>query len=268
MKYINKNDVNNKSICDGIVNAFIENQKDLGKDCSYYCFGITQYKNELRDALIEEQHNLCCYCMRKLSNDQTTTLEHIIPRNSSDAELEAYKANNPVWFTEVIHLSNFNNTRPTPPFPHSVAYQNLVASCKGILKENSNESCCCNNKRGHHNIRPIFLDDNIDELIEYSCMSGTVKSSNADTVIDNTLSLLGLNDNTLKEIRSLWALVVKKHILIDSKGNSRELVNAFGTDLVSQVPDRYIKYVKNSYYWKLFISYKWFEGYYLHKVAI
>ncbi len=37
-------------------------------------------KQNLKSILINEQNQLCCYCMRKLAKDSTTTLEHIIPR--------------------------------------------------------------------------------------------------------------------------------------------------------------------------------------------
>lgn len=264
MEHIDKNNAANKSIGDNIVNDFIVNQRLLGNDYSYYLFGNTPYKNQLRDALIDEQKGLCCYCMRQMKKDATTTLEHIIPKGSTEIEFETYKVNHPNYFTEVVHLSNFTHKNSTPPFPHSVAYQNLAASCKGILTENSKSSSCCNNKRRNDSVTPIMLDPNVATLVEYLEMSGAIQSSNNDSLIANTISKLGLNDGTLKEIRVLWALVAKKRISI---GNRRELTKAFNTDLISNVPLQYRKYITNDYYWNLFSSYNWFEHYYKNKNA-
>ena len=36
-------------------------------------------KGTIRTELLKEQGYLCAYCMRKISNDGTTTIEHLIP---------------------------------------------------------------------------------------------------------------------------------------------------------------------------------------------
>ncbi len=267
MKHIDKNNAVNKSIGDGIANEFIANQRTLERDYSYFLLGNTPYKNQLRDALIDEQQGLCCYCMRQFHNNEETTLEHIIPKSSSVSELTDYTSAYQTYFNEVTHLSQFAHSQSTPPYPHTVAYQNLVASCKGILTENSQTSSCCNNKRGNNPIVPIMLYPNAATLVEYFELSGVMRSSNNDSSIDSTISTLGLNDGTLKEIRILWALTVKKGVAINAMANRRELTKVFNTELVSTVPDQYRKYIVNDYYWRLFISYRWFESYYKNKNA-
>lgn len=261
MKHIDKNDSANKSRGDKVVEDFIANQKSLGKDCSYYLFGKTIYKNQLRSILIDEQDEYCCYCMRTIKNDETTTIEHVIPKGCSLDQLNTYKNLYGDCFTEVIHLNNFSHSCNTPPYPHSIAYQNLIASCKGILNENKQTSYCCNNKRGNDNIKPIMFDEKL-ENISYLKYSGEMYSS--DMEIKNTISTLGLNNETLKEIRRIWAKATEKGINIDDRLSGRELAHLiFGTYSISLIgEDKLRKYFKNEYYRKLFLEYKWFGVYF------
>jgi len=42
------------------------------------------------------------------------------------------------------------------PFPHFIAYENLVASCNGYIPDEG-KAKCCNNKRGDFSAeRPVF----------------------------------------------------------------------------------------------------------------
>lgn len=270
MQFIDKNNSTNKSTADAVVDNFITNQRALGKEPIYFLFGNTRYKNQLRDLLIEEQSYLCCYCMRELLKDETTTMEHVIPKGFNQSELNLYISKYPSYFTEVVHRDCFTNSSTTPPYPHQVAYQNIVASCKGILDEMSESSYCCNNKRRRGEIHPIMFNDSVEQYVEYIALSGEIRSCNtADkSSIDSTISNLGLNNDTLKEIRYLWALTAKKETLIQPSTNKRDAIQSlFGTDLFSAIPIAYKKYFKTEYYWKLLHSYRWFEGYFQRKWA-
>jgi hypothetical protein len=88
----------------------------------------------LKQLLLNEQSNLCCYCMRQINNDDTTTLEHIVPQSTSTiAELNQYThfaiINDNVCLQSVF--DNATTQQNTPPFPLEIAYENLTASCKG-----------------------------------------------------------------------------------------------------------------------------------------
>lgn len=264
MQFIDKNNFVNKSIAYAIVNDFISKQRALGKEPIYFIFSKTPYKNQLRDVLIDEQNCLCCYCMRELLKDDTTTMEHVIPKGVDENALNSYISKYPLCFTEVVHRSSFTNTSTTPPYPHQVAYQNIVASCKGILDENSQSSYCCNNKRVRNEINPIMFNRRAEQCVEYVAFSGEIRSCcTTDISIELTIINLGLNNDTLKEIRMLWALITKKGTLISSSTKKRNVIQSlFGTDLFSAIPLAYKKYFTNDYYWRLLQSYRWFEGYF------
>ncbi|MGL5635556.1 MAG: hypothetical protein ACRDD0_01595 [Bacteroidales bacterium] len=265
MKYINKNNPNNKEIANSVVNNFIINQRGLGKQCKYFLFTATNYKNQLRDVLIDEQNALCCYCMRRLFKDETTTLEHIIPKSSDQDQLNSYKADYPNFFNEVVHLDLFVDTSPFPPYPHSVAYQNLSASCNGILEGGDDSSCCCNNKRGNKVIYPLFLDPNIAISIKYTKLGIIISSPNNPT-FEKTITNLDLNYRTLVEIRFLWSAIANKLPDREVFNNKREISKSvFETDLLSEITEPYKKYFTNEYYWNLLLSYDWFYFYYINK---
>lgn len=40
-------------------------------------------KSGLRDTLLKEQHGLCAYCMKRIDNDDKTTIEHWTPLSKS-----------------------------------------------------------------------------------------------------------------------------------------------------------------------------------------
>ena len=63
-----------KRISEGYARAIRENGFDLLS------------KDIIREALLEEQHGLCAYCMKRLKDDgRHTTIEHLIP-HSRDKE--------------------------------------------------------------------------------------------------------------------------------------------------------------------------------------
>ena len=272
MEHIDKSNNLYKVKADSVVNDFIAHQRLLGNEPKYFIFCKTSFKNKLRDILIEEQDYYCCYCMRILKKDDSTTIEHIIPKGVDLNELNSYKICYPNYFTEVIHRDCFNSSSITPPYPHQIAYQNLSASCKGILQECSDSPHCCNNKRLRAVINPLFFDGNIANIVEYIALTGESKSCNvADATIASTINNLGLNNDTLKEIRFLWALITKKGLVINVTINRNHLLNdLFGTELLSNLPIHFVKYGKyftqnNMYYWDLLMSYRWFEGYFRKK---
>jgi hypothetical protein len=257
-----------KQQADVVVGNYIVSQRNNGYDCSYYNMSRSPYKNRLRDILIAEQNNLCCYCMKKLKKDETTTIEHVIPKgpDTTEAILSLYKLKYPNYFTDVIHRDQFFTTSPFPPFPHQIAYQNLVVACNGILQEYSTKPFCCNQKRGHKEIVPLIFNSNIANIITYT-RSGVLASTNDDSEIKSTITVLNLNNDTLKEIRILWAKIKHKNsIHLFNSSNKRELLLVlFGVELISMLPsifEPYKKYFTDNYFWSLLGSYLWFHDYY------
>ena len=85
-----------------------------------------------------------------------------------------------------------------------------------------------------------------------------------------TINTLQLNLDTLKDVRSLWHLASKTAYTSDDIAGMdinarRELFCLmFQRDDVTTIDERYRKYIApaNETYWKIFLKYDWFLGYY------
>ncbi len=73
-------------------------------------------KDDIREALLEEQHHVCAYCMRHLSNKQSARIEH--------------------WFP----LSQARDT--------AIDYRNFLAVCDGVKSEQQQRHPCCDVSKG------------------------------------------------------------------------------------------------------------------------
>ena len=82
----------------------------------YENFRKPEYRTEFESLLREEQYNICCYCMRDVSNSPIS-LEHIIPRacNKDDFKGSVRKSCGYVMLIRESNLSlrlDFNNNNP------------------------------------------------------------------------------------------------------------------------------------------------------------
>lgn len=159
-----------------------------------------KYKNQFTQILLNEQNNLCCYCMKALEFAKTT-LEHIIPQEVSVTNFSKYVVVDGLVIDEfinhVIHKDVFDrNTCTIPPvlYPHDIAYHNLVASC------NSNKSC--NHYRSDKFIKPLMYDADIENKVEYD-KEGIAFSAEHD--YGEELAAIGISTNhELKMYRKIW----------------------------------------------------------------
>ncbi|MDR0750522.1 MAG: hypothetical protein LBF62_13265 [Tannerellaceae bacterium] len=90
--------------------------------------------------LRQEQHNRCCYCMRNMENEnEQKTLEHIIPKSiTKKDDFNKYLNSETVLNSSNVCLTKEfidKKEKKFPPFPHSVAYQNLTISCNGQVSK-------------------------------------------------------------------------------------------------------------------------------------
>lgn len=278
MQFIDKQNVDNERVGNSIVNEFMLEQWDDDSqryiNLKYQHFG--EYKERMVALLRLEQSGLCCYCMRKLS-DQNTTIEHVIPNkfkpkpNFPD-ELHLYmqcgylRDNVTIWSEQ-----DFNRIHTTPPFPHFIAYYNLVASCNGSLSDNNGATLerhqCCNNRRESDFVIPLFFISDISVRISYS-REGEVQydeeiDDNKDvTSISHAIKVLKLNHDSLKLVRKAWHLIggiieVEEAVACVSDLDKRlEILDEADIDPL----------IKNTLfsdiYWKLFSEYSWFQSYY------
>lgn len=239
-------------------------------------FGSTGSKAAMLQLALENQENFCCYCMRDLHlQNQRVTMEHIIPQSSDEATFNGYVAWNVRNLTvgDVVRTSNFTG-RPNvsvPPRPHTVTFENLVASCDGTFPDKAGTSQCCNNRRKDKEVYPLFYVVNIgDEMIFMDDGSmqpdpRCVHQIEYRTTIDN----VRLNCQNLKDVRRLWHLFEDEtqQVLVsclgdrDLRDRTLKTVLFKQTDLVKQDSDILIKFMKDEY-WKTFLLYHWFH----HKI--
>lgn len=92
-------------------------------------------KKEIRATLLEEQHYLCAYCMRRISNVDDVIIEH--------------------WFP----LSEARDT--------AIDYRNLLGSCNGIYSESHHPCSCCDKKKSGIEIKINPQNQSMMDCIKY-----------------------------------------------------------------------------------------------------
>jgi hypothetical protein len=221
-------------------------------------------KDLLTDLLMEEQHNYCCYCMRKLdAADEEKTVEHLIPNKiKSKKEFDTYLNSETVlndktvcWADEFIEKEELN----FPPYPHSIAYHNLSISCNGKISRSSNASHC-NLKRGNKYVKPFILHPQINKEFEYNT-DGFVHWED-----EQSIDKLGLNTDLLRMIRRIWFYANKKESNLLELNDSQR--NKFLIELEKEVPDDewdMLFNFKSEPYWNLLKKYNYFASYKLKK---
>lgn len=287
MKYIDKAKSENRGneLSDIYLETCCKTVDPLTHTVSYlnvdYAGTFTPYRKKLKGVLMENQQRFCCYCMRKLNSKERVTLEHIIPQTAPRAEVPYYQSVKELSAKKVVLTSDFvgSNNQKYPPYPHTVAYNNLVASCDGTFPDRQApcSSCCCNEKRGSKRAFPIYYLPNVEsDILEY-LPNGWIMAkmgTNWYQQANDTIVSTKLNCRALTDIRKLWYLLrgvdyqgicdcrkedKRQHllaeILFDGKINVKE-----GFAL-------YEKFVKTEY-WRTFMLYYWFYNYYkTHYIA-
>ncbi|EDN71315.1 conserved hypothetical protein [Beggiatoa sp. PS] len=136
---------------------------------SYADYDNYAEKDELRDALLNEQGDICCYCMQRISKDNMK-IEH--------------------W-------------KPQSQYPElQLDYENLRASCKGNDGKSKFLPRHCDTSKAEQEItlNPVDEAKNCEKLIEYR-RNGKIYSH--DPIIDKELNdILNLNTQTLVNNRS------------------------------------------------------------------
>lgn len=133
-------------------------------------------KDELRKSLVEEQGGLCCYCGSEIQADNTSVIEHLLPKGD-----ERYK-----------HLQ--------------LEYSNLLCSCDGGRAEREKKSKSekklypshCDNKKHDNKIDVSPLDENCEEQFAYD-EEGNIYGLNQHA--QTTIGILGLDCSTLNSLR-------------------------------------------------------------------
>ncbi len=238
--------------------------------------------------LLEEQGYRCCYCMKHLRPNEVS-VEHLVPERftglDEDEEFEFYCQLSP-RICEYIELgSSFDKKRfgsgtslnNLVKMPHMIAHSNLFASCLK-RKGNGEAGCSCNNHRGNRRILPLMLIPNVERIVFYE-KSGDISILSPDIdSVEATLRNLGLNGNTLRQIRHLWYLSSRSGLTVGEINQLNDaqridfLLYLFKKDEIWKVPREYHKYFGLGFesqdaYWQLFLQYDWFFHYYTRHFA-
>lgn len=240
------------------------------------------FYKQMTKVLLDNQHNHCCYCMRRLTGDGDTTLEHIVPQASDNDMLQEYQKHKdefPMFSEDLLKLSSVfsKEANPSlPPYPHTVSYDNLVASCYGLFPKIKNDEVvddksghCCNNVRSSDIVFPLYFLPNVSSLFVF-CANGSIldkEDSVWSSYVRSVISSARLNWQTLVDIRQLW--YVLKDVSIDEVNACKDdsikrfdllQDNLYLTDIdQGRVDDLINKFQKDSY-WDCFLLYDWFHN--------
>ena len=147
--------------------------------------GFNKYEPiaELRVSLLQEQGQICAYCMRRIpvkdrNESETSKIEHIKSRDSYH------------------HLQ--------------LKYDNMVICCPG----NINGEYHCDKSKGNLAITFSPFDISTQRSVSYGTKDGTIKS-NLSNINDDINSILSLNNrmlkaNRLKELQGIVSVLDKK----------------------------------------------------------
>ena len=272
MEYIDKKILETEG--EAIIQSFLERLKVEGNPYPqdlYKKFGKLKldkitggYKKNLKQLLLTEQNHYCCYCMQKFGldpKDEVTLEHHILNRITKQEDFDKYLLKDTILKDKVCLASEFINNQETntPPYPHTVAYQNLTASCNGMFLSRSRTATHCNLKRGKQYVEPLPLYATIKEEIEYNKDSGMALWVNEkeESII---LNILGLNDDLLLMIRKIWFYSIKKEIKIleIDTAQQEDFLRSFQEFILDNELDMLSNFINNVTYWNLLKRYEYF----------
>lgn len=194
-----------------------------------------------------------------MRNLQGSTLEHVITQKVNNQE-DFSK-----YFEMDSRLDNENimleaefiiNPKKTPPFPHTVAYENLIPSCLGTFA--SGEKKSCNHHRGDRFIQTLIFRENIHNEIKYK-IDGSIVWSEDRADVFPTVNILGLNCPELKAIRRIW-YYLSSHNLSCDESNKDKVIYDIITELENEdMLDMLINFT-NVEYWRLLSQYTYFNN--------
>jgi hypothetical protein len=242
-----------------IVSDFLKEFKGNYQGNLYSQFKNPQ-KQQFIDLLLQEQNNRCCYCMKKLDvQKDSIQIEHLIPQSVTDrTKFDEYLNPDTVLNKDNVCLeSEFLANQVTPPFPHTLACQNLVASCSGKHFP-SEKASHCNSFRGNKDIKPIVLYATITKDVEYKPNGFVIWEKETEDI--PTVEKLGLNDDLLRMIRRIWYYAISQHINIlnFSQSDKNKIIYQLIAD-IDQEEEKILLNFEKDVYWNLLKKYDYFR---------
>lgn len=258
-----------------IVKNFIS--KQWNNDTQKYInlnFNELKRTKKFKFLLLKEQQGYCCYCMRKIRFNEVT-IEHVMPHNLKKNicikdESKYYSKFGRLKMKNIYYCPDYKiDTKlkiRKKPFPHCIAHENLVLSCKGKVFDEGEKYVlheCCNNFRGNEKIIPIFFIPRAAEIILYE-IDGNLTFFEK---YESTIKILNLRHKTLIFMRKIWAKMVINNIRFSQITKALTDKN-IRTDIIDDI-DINLSERKNlriDLYWKLLIEYNWFYGYFKNNI--
>lgn len=263
MEYIDKN--KSRAWAHQLIKDFLRRRiEEDGKypDDLYAAFRADpECKDAFVAKLLEDNEGRCCYCMASIRG---TTLEHVILNSTSDND--KYKE----YFSIESDLDKENmklakdfleNPSEVPPFPHTIAYENLIPSCFGYLPNGASK--CCNNFRGEKFVHPLVFRPNIHSEVKYYPNGNIIWTADPEDIIP-TITKLGLDCLELKCIRRIWYHLASRGLSADEQyrdATINTLVSDFGEPSGKKEKEMLAMLVnfKKRDYWKLLAKYTYFN---------
>ena len=233
----------------------------------------------MTQVLLKNQNYYCCYCMRRLTGEGDTTLEHIIPQTADDREALYYQRDEFPMLKKNIKLSVQFSHEQNPDLaqlPHSVCYDNLVASCHGkfpITKKEADietDGHSCNHPRGAKCALPLYFLEEINTIITYE-INGSILANPDSPWCEEAKELIQsaqLTWETLSDIRALWYVLrdidINQIIAEGMNEQSRkDLIqdNLYLTEYSEKRINALIAKFTKKQYWECFLLYDWFHSY-------
>lgn len=236
----------------------------LGAD---FVFGLPKTRAALVDILLDEQQGRCCYCMRRIIElpPEERTIEHVIVNHPKDEDdYNQYLGKNSQLDTaDMISTANFIvKQTPPPPYPHSVAYENMLISCAGHCHLGIGTSFTCNKHREHKFVYPLPLMPIVTEEVKYQKNGFVYWTKETDTE-NPTIELLGLNYDVLKLIRRIWYKLSSMELDASSCDRQQLAYEVLGDMLDEGIDDTNVQilflFANNDWYWNLLCQFDYFN---------
>lgn len=259
MEFTEKRNEKSRSKAHNMIDDFLGRYKyQAGQSNLYGVFTSDSVFWDFRQSLMDDCNNRCCYCMR---NIRATTLEHVILRSTTDQEKydKYFTIESDLERDDMKMETSIKEITPHSPYPHTIAYENLIPSCFGHLE--SKDSKCCNLYRGEKFVHPLtFRKDIHDEIIYYH--DGGIEwtaepGDDPDDVL--TLSKLGLDCLELTIIRRIWYYLVSHNetpSTVDKDNMIYELIDLINDNNEEEM----IMQFKKPNYWRLISEYDYFAN--------
>jgi len=200
-------------------------------------------KSNIRDLLIDEQQDKCCYCLKALAKNSSTTLEHLYPRNPiSGTIFNTYVITCIDSRTFDYSIQNIPNAQ-LDNLPHDISYYNLLACCEK-----------CNKERGNKNILPFIFDSAIKTKFLYNDQGNIFSQQYFSEIVS-----IGLADDYYKRNRKIWRIIKNNfshnNFPVDLKTEIRTIASAL---YLAENDPYYLSIVNNDDIVNDTIKYKYF----------